>query len=186
MDLINQLSKIQKDLKAPKNQFNSFGKYPYRSCEDILEGVKQHLNGLILTVSDEIVMLGDRFYIKATARITANNVDFIETTGYARESLTKKGMDESQITGTASSYARKASLSGLFLLDDTKDSDSNENRVQIENTPNWYNDFDKQKDLMLKKIQSGEQTAAGIISSLKKTGLVLSQKVVKQIEDLEK
>ncbi|MGB2272712.1 MAG: ERF family protein [Pseudomonadales bacterium] len=127
MTLTEKLSKIQADLKAPKNQFNAFGKYKYRSCEDILEGVKPILNGLILTLSDKIEQVGDRIYVTATARLTDGS-DAVETTASARESLTKKGMDDSQITGTASSYARKYALNGLFCIDDTKDADSMDNK----------------------------------------------------------
>jgi hypothetical protein len=111
-------------LKAPKGQYNSFGKYHYRSTEDILEAVKPLLKGLVLTVSDEIVSVtADRVYVKATAKIT-DGKDTIESTAFAREPLEKKGMDSSQITGATSSYARKYSLNGLFLIDDNKDADS--------------------------------------------------------------
>ena len=123
MSLITELSRIQSELKAPKNQVNSFGKYKYRSCEDILEAVKPLLNGLVLTVSDEMVAVGDRVYVKATCTIT-DGKDTLLNTGFAREAATKKGMDDSQITGAASSYARKYSLNGLFLIDDTQDSDA--------------------------------------------------------------
>ena len=125
-DFIKQVAKIQRELKAPKNQYNSFGKYKYRSCEDILEGLKPHLEGLVLTLSDEVVIFGDRVYVKATATIT-NGADSITNTGLAREPLEKKGMDCSQITGTASSYARKYALNGLFCIDDTKDADTMDN-----------------------------------------------------------
>jgi len=121
MDILN---KIQQELKAPKNQTNAFGKYKYRSCEDILEAVKPLLGDAILTISDEIVMLGDRFYVKATVRLRDSKGCDRSTTAYARESEDKKGMDSAQITGAASSYARKYALNGLFLIDDTKDSDA--------------------------------------------------------------
>ena len=125
---MKELVKIQKELKAPKNQYNSFGKYKYRSCEDILEAVKPITpDDCLVRVSDEMVCLGDganaRFYIKATASFSKDG-EVIESYGWARESLSKKGMDESQITGTASSYARKYALNGLFLIDDTKDADT--------------------------------------------------------------
>lgn len=116
---------IQSKLKAPKGQYNSFGKYNYRSAEDILEAVKP-LNaeqGLLLTLTDEPVLVGTWNYIKATARIT-DGTDTLEVTAYAREAEIKKGMDSSQITGTASSYARKYALNGLYLIDDTKDADT--------------------------------------------------------------
>jgi hypothetical protein len=127
------LQAVQRDLKAPKGQYNSFGKYKYRSCEDIVEAVKPLLNdqGLILTMSDEVVGVADRVYIKATCKvIDVATGDCIEVTALARESLTKKGMDDSQITGTASSYARKYALNGLFAIDDTKDADSDEYKQQ--------------------------------------------------------
>lgn len=126
-NIMNKLQEIQHKLKAPKGQYNNFGKYKYRSCEDILEAVKPILNevGCTLTLSDEIILIGDRYYIKATARLKGEGVD--ETaTAYAREDLDKKGMDGSQITGTASSYARKYALNGLFCIDDTKDADTDE------------------------------------------------------------
>lgn len=124
---MSKLLEIQHKLKAPKGQYNNFGKYKYRSCEDILEAVKPILKdvGCTLTLSDEVVLIGDRFYIKATARLTGADTNEV-TTAYAREDLDKKGMDGSQITGTASSYARKYALNGLFCIDDTKDADTDE------------------------------------------------------------
>lgn len=118
---------IQQELKAPKGQYNSFGKYKYRSCEDILEAVKPLLakHEAELTLSDEPVVVGDRVYIKATAQIRSKD-HTAQVTAYAREPETKTGMDASQITGTASSYARKYALNGLFLIDDTKDADTDE------------------------------------------------------------
>ena len=119
---------IQSELKAPKGQYNSFGKYKYRSCEDILEAVKPLCvkYGVILTLSDEIVQVGERYYIKATANLSKEGCSDVSVTAYAREALDKKGMDDSQITGTASSYARKYALNGLFCIDDTKDADTDE------------------------------------------------------------
>ena len=121
-----KLLAIQAKLKAPKGQFNKFGGYSYRSCEDILEAVKPLLaeEGLTLTLRDEVVEVGGWHYVKATAAIRVLMGDAIEVTAYAREAETKKGMDASQITGTASSYARKYALNGLFLIDDTKDDDT--------------------------------------------------------------
>lgn len=120
-----KLSNIQKELKAPKSQYNSFGKYNYRSCEDIVEAVKPLLakQGMSLVISDEVMLVGTRYYIKATAKV-CDDLEEITATAYAREPDEKKGMDESQITGTASSYARKYALNGLFAIDDTKDADS--------------------------------------------------------------
>lgn len=131
--IITKLATIQKELKAPKNQFNKFGNYKYRSCEDILESLKGLLKKTktSLKISDELVLLGDRFYVKATATLyDLESEEKIENTAYAREEETKKGMDGSQITGTASSYARKYALNGLFLIDDTKDADTNEYHKQ--------------------------------------------------------
>ena len=125
---MKELIEIQKELKAPKGQYNSFGKYKYRSAEDILESVKPLCAkyGCELTLSDEMVYIGDRYYIKATAKIEHEGSSSVSVSAYAREAETKKGMDESQITGTASSYARKYALNGLFCIDDTKDADTDE------------------------------------------------------------
>jgi len=127
MNIHQKLIAIQKELKAPKGQWNKFGKYNYRSAEDILEGLKPLLakHELLQTISDEIVLVGDRFYVKATVTVRHGEEE-ISVSGYAREALNKKGMDESQITGTASSYARKYALNGMWAIDDTKDSDTDE------------------------------------------------------------
>nr|DAW89231.1 MAG TPA: ERF superfamily protein [Caudoviricetes sp.] len=117
-----RLAAIQENLNAPKNQYNSFGKYKYRSCEDILEGVKPLLNGLFLSISDEVVLIGDRYYVKATATIT-DGENSHTATALAREEESKKGMDSAQVTGATSSYARKYCLNGLFGIDDAKDAD---------------------------------------------------------------
>lgn len=119
---MKQLIKIQRELKAPKGQRNNFGNYNYRNAEDILEAVKPLLGETILTISDEMVMLGDRFYVKATATLQEGEKT-ISVSAYARESLEKKGMDSAQVTGSTSSYARKYALNGLFCIDDTKDAD---------------------------------------------------------------
>lgn len=123
--MYEKLIKIQSELKAPKGQYNNFGKYNYRNCEDILEALKPLLKevGLFLTITDEVILIGDRYYIKATATVS-DGTNKIETSALARESDTKKGMDDSQITGAASSYARKYALNGLFCIDDTKDADT--------------------------------------------------------------
>jgi len=121
-----QLNYIQTRLKAPKNQYNNFGKYKYRSCEDILEGVKPLLGDCTLTISDRIEQVSDRFYVVAAARLS-DGKNNIEVEAYAREALTKKGMDEAQVTGACSSYARKYALNALFCIDDTKDADSADN-----------------------------------------------------------
>lgn len=127
--VLNQrVGDIQHKLKAPKGQYNSFGKYNYRSCEDILEGVKPLLkeHNLALLIDDEIVQIGERYYVKATAKITDGR-ESVSATAYAREPDTKKGMDESQITGATSSYARKYALNALLCIDDTKDADTMDN-----------------------------------------------------------
>lgn len=128
MEFIEKVVAIQSELKAPKGQYNSFGKYNYRSCEDILEGVKPLLakHGLVLTIQDSIELIGDRFYVKATSTIT-DGKEQLSTSAYARESLDKKGMDASQVTGATSSYARKYALNGLLAIDDTKDADTMDN-----------------------------------------------------------
>ncbi len=128
-----KLMQVQVELKAPKNQYNSFGKYKYRSCEDIQEAVKplEAKHNVALFLSDEPVMMGERYYIKATATfVDLASGETVQNTGYAREEENKKGMDGSQVTGTASSYARKYALNGLFLIDDTKDADTDEYRAQ--------------------------------------------------------
>ena len=122
-----KLMNIQQELKAPKSQYNDFGKYAYRSCEDILEAVKPLLKKekVVLTISDELQYIGNRYYIKATATlIDTESEAIISNSAYAREEETKKGMDGSQITGASSSYARKYALNGLFGIDDNKDSDT--------------------------------------------------------------
>lgn len=129
--LAERLLAVQDELKAPKSQYNNFGRYAYRNAEDIVEAVKPLLkkHGVLLTLSDEVVVIGERTYIKAAAKVTDIN-DFeksIEVNAFAREPETKKGMDESQITGAASSYARKYALNGLFAIDDTKDADNMHN-----------------------------------------------------------
>jgi erf family protein len=132
---MKELNTIQSLLKAPKEQYNKFGNYKYRNCEDILEAVKPLLfsQSCTLTISDEIVMIGTRYYVRATATIKNANGETETTTAYAREDESKKGMDASQITGSTSSYARKYALNGLFCIDDTKDYDSLNNECQSNN-----------------------------------------------------
>ena len=155
-----KLITIQQKLKAPKGQYNSFGKYKYRSQEDILEAVKPHLAsvGATLTVSDDLQYIGDRYYVKATATLYDESGEVIEqVSAYAREEEVKKGMDGSQITGTASSYARKYALNGLFLIDDTKDADTDE----------WKKQTDRQKEnaqaeeVLEKKVEETEKKPIG-------------------------
>lgn len=163
---VEKLIAVQTNLKAPKGQYNSFGKYKYRSAEDILNAVKP-LNaeqGLLLTLSDEPLLIGDWHYIKATATITDGETEK-SYTAYARESFTKKGMDDSQITGTASSYARKYALNGLYLIDDTKDADTDEykrqennvkkiNKKQLEQLEKNFNEIAELKKVSVKSVEA--------------------------------
>lgn len=167
------LEKIQTELKAPKGQYNSFAKYKYRSCEDIVEAVKPLLakNGCQLTLSDEIVEIGGRIYVKATARIT-DGKETETTTAYAREPDEKKGMDLPQVTGTASSYARKYALNGLLLIDDTKDPDTDEYHQQTTATqkpaPQTQKASEKQIALI---IELAEKAGMPVVSICKKVGV---------------
>lgn len=127
LNIYEKLTEVQNELKAPKSKYNSFGKYNYRSCEDILEAVKPILKAkrLAMTVKDDVFNIGDRFYIMATVTVfDCESDEKVTTTAYAREDADKKGMDGSQITGSSSSYARKYALNGMFAIDDTKDADS--------------------------------------------------------------
>ena len=123
MELLKQLSEIQQKLNVPKNQYNSFGGYNFRSCEDILNALKPLLNGLILTLNDDLVLIGERYYIKATATIS-DGTNSISASSFAREEEQLKGMNTAQITGSTSSYARKYALNALFCIDDVKEPDS--------------------------------------------------------------
>ncbi len=185
MNIYEKLLAIQSELKAPKGQYNSFGKYKYRSCEDILEAVKPICKkyNAVLTLSDEMIVLGDgvsqsqtikdsgieqethtvikgqRYYIKATASLIdtedtkGNGIAVIENIAYAREDETKKGMDGSQITGTASSYARKYALNGLFCIDDTKDADTDEYQKQQQEKDEKKLIGSKEKSILTKTCQ---------------------------------
>jgi hypothetical protein len=132
-DFIKKVAMIQVSLKAPKSQFNKFGNYHYRNCEDILEAVKPLLkeSGLVLTINDEMVELGGRIYVKSTSTIT-DGENKLSNSAYAREADEAKGMSSSQITGSTSSYAKKYSLNGLFLIDDTKDADATNTHGKME------------------------------------------------------
>ena len=138
MNIFEKLLTIQNELKAPKGQYNSFGKYNYRSCEDILEAVKPLCMkyGAVLFLKDNIININERYYVQAVATLV--NVEkpdeIVEVTANARESVDKKGMDDSQITGATSSYARKYALNGLFNIDDTKDADTDNYKNQQENS----------------------------------------------------
>lgn len=159
------LTQIQTELKAPKGQYNSFGKYKYRSAEDILEAVKPLLfkHEAQLTISDSPIQVGDRIYIKATAYYKDSEQEK-QVEGYAREPISKKGMDDSQITGTASSYARKYALNGLFLIDDQKDADTDQYQRQTRNANNNSNNDQSNKtteisraNRMRKKISAAKK-----------------------------
>lgn len=166
MDFLMKLSEIQRKMKAPKSKYNEFGNFRYRSAEDILEAFKPYEEEykVLMIIRDDVVPVGDRVYVKATAQILdCESQQEASSWAYARESDTKKGMDGSQITGTASSYARKYALNGLFLLDDTKDPDTNEYGIQTgrkkkEDTldePPLSQDGDKPaSQAMLKTIES--------------------------------
>lgn len=135
VNIRGKLAAVQAELRVPKGQYNSFGKYKYRSCEDIVEAAKPlaHKHGALLLLADEVVLIGERFYVKATARfIDTGDGTEICNTAFAREEPEKKGMDGSQITGTASSYARKYALNGLLAIDDTKDADTDEHANQTQ------------------------------------------------------
>lgn len=162
MDIIKKLTNVQNELKAPKSQVNKFAGFNYRSCEDILEAVKPLLfkNGLVLQINDEIINIGDRFYVQAKAKIIDEENNFIEAKAYAREPSEKPKMDESQVTGSASSYARKYALNGLFCIDDSKDADfygntnnNTKNNTKKENKNNKNNNQDNSKN---KKITDKE------------------------------
>src|SRR5690625_4528973 len=155
--LTKSLIKVKKELIAPKSNFNNFGKYKYRSAEDILEAAKplNAKNGLLLTLTDEPILIGEWHYIKATA-ILSNGEESLRVSAYARESETKKGMDHSQITGTASSYARKYALNGLYLIDDTKDADTSE--YQYTQTKQPKQQKEPSKAIILGKFKTGGGT----------------------------
>lgn len=138
---MKELIEVQRALKAPKGQKNSFGNYNYRSCEDILEAVKPLCveRGLLLTLSDSMILVGDRIYVEATASVSKNG-ECVQVKAYAREADNKKGMDVSQITGSASSYARKYALNGLFCIDDTKDADTRDNSSEGQESKSIAND----------------------------------------------
>lgn len=146
-EFIKKIALVQKELKAPKGQFNKFGNFSYRSCEDIIESVKPILAKyeLVLNINDEIQLIGERFYIKATAKIT-DGTNEISATAFAREPDEQKGMNESQLTGSTSSYARKYALNGLLAIDDNKDADTNE-YVNQTNTPLDKNILKELEDL---------------------------------------
>lgn len=193
MTLLQKLAKVQLELKAPKSNFNNFGGFYYRSLEDILEAVKPLLDkhGLTLTISDEPVLIGDRFYIKATARIS-DGKENLEVTAYAREAAKKKSMDEAQVTGASSSYARKYALNGLFLIDDTKDPDTDE---YVEQTVGNINELNNQIITLFAKAleKVGDRNKLYKTLGLNKTKMTeltksddidAKQKVIQQLESI--
>lgn len=194
MTIHELLIDIQNRLKAPKNQWNDFGKYHYRSCEDILEAVKSLNTGCAVVIEDEIISIGGKNYIKATASIIDKDGNKVSTTACAREAETKKGMDDAQITGATSSYARKYALNALFAIDDTKDADST-NQHGAEEKPKsqqsqsanddkeWFNGFEQYKAKMIADIKAGK-SADKIIKSLREKYKV-STKIAEQIKALE-
>ena len=173
MNIYEKLRVVQSELKAPKGQYNSFGKYAYRSCEDILEALKPVLDKtrLVLTISDDMQMLGDRIYVKAVATLINidNPSETLTTSAFAREEESKKGMDGSQVTGASSSYARKYCLNGLFNIDDNKDSDAT----------NTGTEEKKEKSVVLAtKEQVAEMDAMNLRAWVKK-------KFNKELEELD-
>ena len=168
MSVHKKLMNVQRDLNAPKSQYNSFGNYSFRSCEDITEAVKPLLEreGLLLQMSDTIEQVGDRYYVKATASVTdVDEGEKIKVNAYAREQESKKGMDMAQITGAASSYARKYALNGLFAIDDNKDPDStnkhgeNEKNCDNKNKNNGKKDKKLVTDKTMAKVDEWIDTA---------------------------
>ncbi len=173
MTIYEKLLKIQSELKVPKNQYNKFGNYAYRSAEDILESVKPlaHKHGCVVTVGDEMIMLDNRYYIKATVSLT--NVEDgtnISVQAFAREEENKKGMDGSQITGSASSYARKYALNGMFAIDDTKDADAT-NKHGKEDKP-----LKKASESLIKELQT--------LYTIDEIKAVLAHRELKSVDEL--
>lgn len=190
MTIYEKLINVQNELKAPKSQYNSFGKYSYRNCEDILEALKpillKHKAAVIIT--DEVVFIEGRFYIKATAKfIDIESSEIIESVAYAREEESKKGMDCSQVTGASSSYARKYSLNGMFCIDDTKDADTlntgnskGNNSVQTNSKAN--NTF-KLSEAQIKRIKAINNKAGYTNEQLE---ISIMKKFNKKLEELTK
>ena len=172
MSIYKKLMNIQSKLKAPKNQYNSFGKYHYRSCEDILEGLKPILKeeGATLIMSDNVVQVGDRYYIESTAKlIDIETGDMIETKAMAREEENLKGQSSAQVSGSTSSYSRKYCLNALFCIDDTEDSDATNTHGQgSEQAPKQNTITEKQRNFLLVKAKENNYTEAQILQVIKK------------------
>lgn len=187
MSVYEKLIKVQKELKAPKSKFNNFGKYKYRSLEDILEGVKPLLDKYkaTLVISDTIEQIGDRYYLNAEASfIDTETGDRVSNSAMARESAEKKGMDDSQITGTASSYARKYALNGLFLIDDTKDADTDEAHIESEARAEQAKDEKRMEDVGKEKISA---VKLNILNADIENGIASREKMLEffKVEKLE-
>lgn len=159
MELIKQLAEIQQKLKVKKGRENTFGGYWYRNLEDIMEAVKPLLNGLVLTFSDEVREIGGHLYIASTAKLSDGENEIL-TTGYARETMEKKKYDSSQLTGSASTYARKYAANGLFCLDDTKDSDTT-NIGNVKPAPELPSPLYEVYEYALKKYNEGDLQGVG-------------------------
>lgn len=179
---MSKLVEIQAELKAPKNQRNTFGKYNYRSAEDILEAVKPLLkkHDAKIILSDKPILVGDWHYIEATAKFVCGD-EFEVVTAYAREPLNKKGMDESQITGTASSYARKYALNGLLLIDDTKDADTDEYKNQTSQNLNNGNNNQFKQYISIEKARQYENDIKAIIEATGKNDGSIMMALLKHV-----
>ena len=188
MGIYEKLMTVQQNLKAPKNQYNSFGKYKYRSCEDILEGLKPCLKEVkaAVTIDDEIVEVCGRVYVKATAHFRdAETGEEIINTAYAREPENKAGMDQAQITGATSSYARKYALNGLFMIDDTKDADTDESKNESDSRSKKQ-DATKTKEVEKQIISQAKADAIKqkCINDNLDVNYILTKCQVKAIEEL--
>jgi len=200
---MKELQQIQGVLKAPKGQYNAFGKYKYRSCEDIVEAVKPLLNKYecYLTMSDELVLIGDRYYIKATATITNKEWKQVTVTWYAREEESKKWMDWSQVTGASSSYARKYALNGLFAIDDWVDSDKTndgsndwttykessktDTQTKLEDDKQWFNKEQLDKFVPIADKYEDADAAIRLIRSKYKLSKSMEWEVRKLYESIK-
>ena len=183
MGIYKKLSNVQQKLKAPKNQMNKFGGYKYRSCEDILQAVKPLLSseGLTMTITDELTMIGDRYYIKATVTVIDGKEGDTHTVhGYAREEENKKGMDSMQLTGATSSYARKYALNGMFAIDDTKDSDATNKHGKDNKKSNKKNKSNNHIKAIKKTYQNNKEKLAPVIKKF------LNNNKCDKISDLNK
>jgi len=197
MSIHKKMIEVQSELKAPKNQRNNFGNYNYRSCEDIIEAVKPILaeKELLLTISDDLVEVGERNYIKAVVTVSDGD-DSITVTGFAREAVNKKGMDEMQLTGATSSYARKYALNGMFAIDDTKDADTDSFQKRKSKDNNSSSSSSKSEEITKKQIASlkewldNDEAKKLIVAYLKKRGhhnlKALTELTQKQAENLLK